>query len=69
MAKKKVQKKKAAKPVKRVRKTEAEHLQHLINVSKNAITGQGTGIDEFFGQQAARLEKQLEQLKAKGKNE
>lgn len=43
----------------RVAKTEAEHLQILIRISKAHIKGDGSGLDEFFTQQVKRLEKQL----------
>ena len=73
MAKKKpIKKKKAPKPTKRVKfvkRTHGDWLLHLIKVSEDAITGQGTSIDEFFSQQAARLRRELEEWKAKGTNE
>ena len=49
----------------RLPKTEEEYLERLILVSERAITKQGTAIDEFFEQQAARLRKQLEELREK----
>lgn len=60
MAKKKT---KAKKQIKRHTITDEEYLEHIIKVSRNAITKQGTSIDQFFEQQAQRLEKQLEELK------
>lgn len=64
MAKKKPAKKKP-KPAKRVRITDAEYLEIQIKFSKSAMDGHGGGIDEFFGQQVARLEKQLAALRGK----
>lgn len=67
MAKKKPVKKKqpVAKKVVHVRISNEDWLLHLIKVSENAVTGQGSSIDEFFTQQAARLKKQLQELRKK----
>lgn len=46
-----------------VPKTEEDQLLILIKHSENAITTQGTGVDEFFIQQTARLKKKLEELR------
>jgi hypothetical protein len=64
MAKKKVTKKKFKAP-KRIRKTEEDRLMDLINASERAITTQGTVIDDIFKNQAARLRKELEELRLK----
>lgn len=42
---------------------EEAFLETLLRYTNKAITAQGTVIDEFFVQQAARLTKQLEQLR------
>jgi hypothetical protein len=69
MAKKKIRKKsspkKAPKPPVRRKISDVEYLDILIAASRRAITGQGSGVDEFFEQQASRLEKQKEELLAK----
>jgi len=56
-------KKKSAPKVVRVKITEEERLEHLIQVSKDAITKHGNSIDEFFQAQADRLQKQLDELR------
>lgn len=64
MAKKKTRKtKKTFKQPKRRKITQEEYLETLIRFSERAITGYGSGVDEFFKQQAARLRKELEELK------
>lgn len=63
MAKKKKPVKKSQKPRHRPI-TQAEYLETLIKFSRRAITGHGSGVDEFFEQQAKRLEKQLEDLRS-----
>jgi len=66
MAKKKTRKaKKTFKKATHVRITDEERLAHLIRVSDGAITGKGGTVDEFFIQQAARLRRELEELKIK----
>jgi hypothetical protein len=73
MAKKKpVKRPKAKKPVEKVvrtvkivKRSQEEWLEHLILVSERAITEHGNSIDEFFAQQAARLRKELEELRLK----
>ena len=69
MAKKKTQKKspskKAPKPFVRKKISDVEYLDILIGFSRRAITGQGSGVDEFFEQQATRLEKRKSELLAK----
>lgn len=61
---KKITKKKTApKKVKRVPITEEEYLETLIYYSKQAITGHGTSIDEFFQGQTDRLQKRLDDLR------
>lgn len=60
MAKKK---KPANKKVRRHTISEEEYLGTLIKFSKRAITKQGSSIDEFFTQQAERLERKLEELR------
>lgn len=58
--------KKAAKkaPMPKISRDE-EYLLILIAATERNITDQGTGIDEFFTQQANRLRLQLENLRAK----
>ncbi len=69
MAKKKARKtKKTVRLPKRVKITREAWLEHLIDVSKRAITGQGNSIDEFFGQQAQRLSEALLELREESKN-
>lgn len=50
----------------RLPKNQEEYLEHLIKVSEAAITKAGSGVDEFFAQQADRIRKELEALR-KGK--
>lgn len=57
--------KKTTKKRKSIPWTEEERLENLIRASENAITKQGTSIDDFFKQQSARLKKELEVLRAK----
>ncbi|MCX9024628.1 MAG: hypothetical protein OIN85_00865 [Candidatus Methanoperedens sp.] len=58
--KKKAWKKPKTRPI-----TQKEYLQTLIQFSERAITKQGTGIDDFFANQAKRLKKELAQLNKK----
>lgn len=46
-------------------RNEEEHVQRLIDVTERAITKQGTAIDQLFIEQAARLRKELADLKRK----
>lgn len=64
MAKKKPTKKKFKAP-KWIKKTEEDRLMDLINASERAITTQGNVIDDIFKNQAARLRKELEELRIK----
>lgn len=57
-------KKPASKPIKHKDITKEEYLEILIRFSKRAITKQGSGVDDYFTQQAARLEKQLKELRS-----
>ena len=61
---KKTPKKAPKAPVVKVSREE-EYLLVLIAASERAITGQGSGVDEFFTQQANRLKRQLQDLRAK----
>lgn len=64
MAKKKsLTKKKPAKKVIFVKRTDEEYLENLIALSEKNVTSQGTSIDELFAQQAAKLRKELEELR------
>ena len=62
--KKKPSKKSAKKPAKATHTpiTRKEYLTHLVKVSLAARNGQGGTIDEFFTQQAARIQKELDSL-------
>lgn len=64
MAKKKPAKKtkKTPKPVKRHTITPRERLEHMIKVSLAADTGHDSSVDQFFRQQAERLQKELKAL-------
>lgn len=58
-------KQKAKKKLKTRPITQKEYLQHLIDVSEDAISGRGGSIDEYFANQAKRLRKQLKELSKK----
>lgn len=55
-------KKKQTKKIKKV-SPEERFLLILIEASEKAVTSQGTGVDEFFRQQANRLRGQLKALR------
>lgn len=65
MAKKKPLKKKPARKSAPVKSDQELWLEKLIMLSEKNVTSQGTSIDELFTQQAARLRKELEELRKK----
>lgn len=61
MAKKKITKK--SNKINKLVSPREEFVLILMEATKKAITGQGTSIDEFFGQQLVRLNSELLSLR------
>lgn len=63
-AKKKKPKKRPAQSVRKsIPISREQWLEHILKVSRQSIGPIGNGIDEFFQQQACRIEKELEELR------
>lgn len=56
-------KKKTKKLPLRASYTREEYLQILLKYSLRAVTGQGSGVDEFFTQQSNKLKQELKELR------